>query len=104
VINSITDRVVADSDLSTLLALVGIAGLCGALAGAGELTLVAPINSAFDKLDTATVAKDTMTDILLYHVFPDIIVSSELPNGLTSGTLQGGTVEVSVGGSGFFNK
>ncbi len=107
--NSITDRVVADSDLSTLLALVGIAGLGGALAGPGELTLVAPINSAFAKLPAATVTfltspqgKDTLTSILLYHVFPDIIVSSELSNGLTTGTREGGIVTVSVTDAGIF--
>jgi uncharacterized surface protein with fasciclin (FAS1) repeats len=107
--NSITDRVVADSDLSTLLALVGIAGLGGALAGPGELTLVAPVNSAFAKLPEATVAfltgpmgKATLTSILLYHVFPDIIVSAELSNGLTPSTLEGGTVTVSVNNAGFF--
>jgi uncharacterized surface protein with fasciclin (FAS1) repeats len=107
--NSITDRVIADSDLSTLLALVGIAGLGGALAGPGELTLVAPTNSAFAKLPAATVAfltgsmgKATLTSILLYHVFPDIIVSAELSNGLTTSTLEGGTVTVSVNNAGFF--
>jgi uncharacterized surface protein with fasciclin (FAS1) repeats len=107
--NSITDRVVADSDLSTLLALVGIAGLGGALASPGELTLVAPINSAFAKLPAATVrfltspqGKATLTKILLYHVFPDIIVSSELSNGLTTKTLEGGTVTVSVNNRGIF--
>jgi uncharacterized surface protein with fasciclin (FAS1) repeats len=107
--NSITDRVVADNDLSTLLALVGIAGLGAALAGPGELTLVAPTNSAFAKLPASTVnfltspgGKDTLTSILLYHVFPSIIVSSELSNGLTTPTLQGGTVTVSVNNAGIF--
>jgi hypothetical protein len=38
--NSIADRVVADSDLSTLLAHVSIAELGGALPGPGEVTLV----------------------------------------------------------------
>jgi uncharacterized surface protein with fasciclin (FAS1) repeats len=107
--NSITDRVVADSDLSTLLALVGIAELGGALAGPGMLTLVAPTNSAFRKLPQSTVSfltssagKATLTSILLYHVFPDIIVSSELSNGLTTSTLQGGIVTVSVNNRGIF--
>jgi transforming growth factor-beta-induced protein len=107
--NSITDRVVADSDLSTLLALVGLAELGDALAGPGQLTLVAPTNSAFRKLPKATVSfltsrkgKATLTSILLYHVFPDIIVSSELSNGLTTSTLEGGIVTVSVNTSGIF--
>jgi uncharacterized surface protein with fasciclin (FAS1) repeats len=110
--NSITDRVVADSDLSTLLALVGIAGLGGALAGPGELTLVAPINSAFGKLPAETVdflvspeGKDTLTEILLYHVFPSIIVSGDLSDGIMTATLlEGASVTVSVNDDGaFFN-
>jgi transforming growth factor-beta-induced protein len=99
--NSITGRVVGDSDLSTLLALVVLAGLDGALDGPGELTLVAPTNSAFAKLPADVVAfvtsgagKATLTDILLYHVFPGIFVSSELSDGITVDTLQGGTVKV----------
>jgi transforming growth factor-beta-induced protein len=110
--NSIAGRVVGDSDLSTLLSLVVLAGLDGAVAAPGELTLVAPTNSAFAKLPTATVnfltsgaGKATLTDILLYHVFPGIFVSSELSNGITVDTLQGGTVKVSVGIAGvFFNE
>jgi uncharacterized surface protein with fasciclin (FAS1) repeats len=111
VTSSITGRVVEAGDLSTLLALVGVAGLGGALDGPGELTLVAPTNQAFSKLSAATVdflvsdaGKDTLTGILLYHVFKGIFVSSELSDGITVDTLQGGTVEVSVnGGNVFFN-
>jgi uncharacterized surface protein with fasciclin (FAS1) repeats len=95
--NSITNRVVADSDLSTLLDVVMIAGLDGVLAGAGQLTLVAPINSAFAALGEelltfliSTAGLATLTDILLYHVFPDILVSSELSNGLIIPTLLAG--------------
>jgi transforming growth factor-beta-induced protein len=107
--NSITDRVVADSDLSTLLSLVVLAELAATLAGPGELTLVAPINSAFAKLPASTVnfltspaGKDTLTSILLYHGFPSIIVAAELSNGLTTTTLEGGTVTVSVNDAGIF--
>jgi uncharacterized surface protein with fasciclin (FAS1) repeats len=54
--NSISDRVVADSGLSTLLALFSLAALGGALAGPGELTLVAPNESShrYDTQDKAT--------------------------------------------------
>jgi uncharacterized surface protein with fasciclin (FAS1) repeats len=109
--NSITDRVVADSDLSTLLSLVILAELEDDLANALELTLVAPTNSAFGKLPISTVTFLTsgtvkgmaaLTSILLYHVFPDIIVSSELSNGLTTITLEGGIVKVFVNNTGIF--
>jgi uncharacterized surface protein with fasciclin (FAS1) repeats len=74
VTSSITDRVVGASDLSTLKSLVVLAELGDALAGAGELTLVAPTNDAFAKLSAATVVlltseegKDTLINILLYQ-------------------------------------
>jgi transforming growth factor-beta-induced protein len=113
--SSITSRVIADHDLSTLLSLVTLAGLGAALGAPGKLTLVAPTNSAFQKLEIATVeflsspkGKNTLTSILLYHVFPDIIVSSELTgtNGIPpirgTKTLQGGVVTFSVKNSDIF--
>jgi transforming growth factor-beta-induced protein len=111
VTNSIAGRVVEAGDLSTLLALVVLAGLDGAVAAPGELTLVAPTNQAFSKLSQATVqflisdeGLDTLVAILLYHVFPGIFVSSELSDGLTIDTLQGGTVEISIRNNAvFFN-
>jgi uncharacterized surface protein with fasciclin (FAS1) repeats len=59
--NSITNRVTADNDLSTLLALVVLARLGERLASARELIFVAPINSAFDKLpeDSLTLLTST---------------------------------------------
>jgi transforming growth factor-beta-induced protein len=109
VTNSIAGRVVGAGDLSTLLALVVLAELDGAVAAAGELTLVAPTNDAFAKLPADVVefliskkGKNTLVEILLYHVFPGIFVSSELSDGINVNTLQGGTVEVSVGIEGIF--
>jgi uncharacterized surface protein with fasciclin (FAS1) repeats len=43
-----------------------------------------------------------LTKILLYHVFPQILVSSELSNGLTTSTLEGGIVTVRVNNAGIF--
>jgi uncharacterized surface protein with fasciclin (FAS1) repeats len=113
VTNSITDRVRADGDLSVLFIVLNRANLGGALAGAGALTLVAPTNSAFAALPTATLKFLTttadglvaLTQILRYHVFPDILVSSELSNGLTTTTLvPGKNVTVFVNnGKIFFN-
>jgi uncharacterized surface protein with fasciclin (FAS1) repeats len=65
--------------------LVVLAGLDGAVAAPGELTLIAPTNAAFAKIQASTVAslvseagRETLTAILLYHVFPGIFISSEL--------------------------
>jgi transforming growth factor-beta-induced protein len=99
----IADRVTGASDLSTLLSLLVLASLDGDVAAPGELTLVAPTNDAFAKLSNDTVSflasndgLDTLTAILLYHVFPGIFVSSELADGSTVDTLQGGFVTIST--------
>jgi uncharacterized surface protein with fasciclin (FAS1) repeats len=101
--NSLVDRVVAASDLSALLSLVLLAGIEGALAGPGALTLVAPTNSAFAKLPedvvdllTSPAGKSTLVQILTYHVFSGIFTSDRLSDGLFIPTLEGGKVTVSL--------
>jgi uncharacterized surface protein with fasciclin (FAS1) repeats len=103
VTNSIAGRVVAASDLSTLLSLVVLAGIDGALAGPGALTVVAPTNSAFAKLPqdvldllTSPAGKSTLVQILTYHVFSGIFTSDRLSDGLLIPTLEGGKVTVSL--------
>jgi uncharacterized surface protein with fasciclin (FAS1) repeats len=100
----IRDRVVEDSDLSTLFALLVSAGLTGTLSNPAEITLVAPTNAAFAKLHsdvvdylTSEAGRSRLVSILLYHVFPGIIVSSELVNRAKIETFQGGFVTTSVG-------
>ncbi|CAB9504515.1 beta-induced protein ig-h3 [Seminavis robusta] len=64
-----------DAGLSTLVNLVGIAGLVDLLKGDGPFTVMAPTNQAFEALPAATVdlLKANMTalvNVLSYHVLP----------------------------------
>jgi hypothetical protein len=66
--------------------------------------LVAPTNAAFAKLSsdaadflTSDAGKDTLVSVLLYHVFPGVIVSTELTDGSKIRTVQGEFVNVRVG-------
>ena len=99
--NSLADRVIADTDLSTLLSLLVLASID--LSGPSALSVVGPTNAAFDLLDPADVTFLTspagladLTRILTYHVFFGILTSSILVDGFVS-TLEGGVVEVSTG-------
>ena len=72
---NIVENAVNSADHTTLVAAVKAAGLVDTLASAGPFTVFAPVNSAFDKLPTGTVAtllqpenKATLTKILTYHV------------------------------------
>ena len=70
---------------TTLVAAVKAAGLVDTLNSPGPFTVFAPTNDAFNKLPAGTVDtlvkpenKDTLTNILTYHVVPGRISSKEL--------------------------
>ena len=79
--------------LSTLVTAVDAAGLVDTLNTGGPFTVFAPINTAFDKIDPATlesVLADTeaLTGILTYHVVPEQLGSADLAGG-TFATVNG---------------
>merc|ERR1711966_358950 len=95
--------VVSDSAVhKTLLAAVDAAGLVDALntsAAAGSYTLFAPTDAAFAALPAGTVDclllpsnKDTLTDVLLYHVLNEAaaIEAADLPSTATNFTTLSG--------------
>ena len=78
--------------LSTLGTAVKAADLVETLSSAGPLTVFAPNNAAFAKIDpdalTAILAdKKQLTDILMLHVLAAKVMSSQLTNGLVLGDL-----------------
>jgi len=85
--------------LSTLVAAVGAADLVDTLNGEGPFTVFAPINSAFDKIDPATLESvladvDALTGILTYHVIPEQLSSADLTAGGTFTTVNGADVTI----------
>ena len=105
--SSITDLVVATPTLSTLLAAVQAAGLGDVLITGRPFTVFAPTDEAFAALPEGTLESlllpenlDTLTNILLYHVFPGSIYSGQLKDG-PIGMLNGGTVTVNTGAPAF---
>ncbi|CAB9523968.1 beta-induced protein ig-h3 [Seminavis robusta] len=100
--SSIVDLAVATPELSTLVELVTLAELADVLATDGPFTVFAPTNDAFAALDDATVTALTddpsgaLTNVLLYHVVPGIILAEDLVDGATVTTLQGSDITVSL--------
>lgn len=88
--------------LSTLVTAVQKAGLADTLNSADGITVFAPTNDAFAKIDKKTLDKvladkKTLTDILTYHV----VTGRKTPVDLKSGsftTLQGGKVTTTGSG------
>jgi uncharacterized surface protein with fasciclin (FAS1) repeats len=90
-------------EFSILVAAVGIAELGETLATGGPFTVFAPTNDAFlaffeaNGIDPANLTKADVTPILLHHVVPGRVYSSDLVNGLVA-TLNG-NVTVNVNNS-----
>jgi len=71
-------EVATNNGLTTLVSLVGAAGLADAIANTQNLTIFAPSNAAFDKLPEETLAAlaadpELLASVLTYHVVPDVI-------------------------------
>lgn len=91
-------------NLSLLVAAVTRAGapVANALSAAGPLTVLAPTNAAFQAAGFADAAAinaapvQTLTNILTYHVIPARAFSTNLTNGASLTTAQGGQLRANV--------
>ncbi|GAB2594379.1 fasciclin domain-containing protein [Pseudactinotalea suaedae] len=89
-------------ELSTLVELVGLAGLGDTLNNTDDITVFAPANAAFAALPAETVEavqadpEGLLTTVLTYHVVPGRIAPEDLAGTVT--TLQG--AELTIEGSG----
>ncbi|MEU9831352.1 fasciclin domain-containing protein [Streptosporangium sp. NPDC048047] len=88
--------------LSTLVTAVKKAGLVDTLNSAEDITVFAPTDDAFAKIDKATLDKvladkKMLTDILTYHVVQGRKTPADLADG-SFATLQGGKVTTSGSG------
>ncbi|MHA4842891.1 fasciclin domain-containing protein [Flavitalea antarctica] len=78
--------------------------ISGALKAAGPLTVFAPVNQAFIDAGFPTIASiqaadaNTLKNILLYHVVPARVFSSDLTEGAKPATAGGATVTITLGG------
>ena len=102
----IVDTAIADGRFTTLVAAVQAAELVETLKGEGPFTVFAPTDDAFAALPEGTLEslllpenKQTLTDILLYHVVAGKVMAADV-TGLSSATTVLGedvTVKVDMG-------
>jgi transforming growth factor-beta-induced protein len=97
---TIVEIAAGNPDFSTLVAAAQAAGLVETLSGPGPFTVFAPNNAAFEKLPAGTVEtllQDTnrLRQILLYHVVPGRVRSTDLSAGKAI-TAQGAAVTVDL--------
>ena len=105
---NIVQNAVNSKDHTTLVAAVKAAGLVQTLEGPGPFTVFAPTNDAFAKLPDGTVAtllkpenKQTLTNVLTYHVVPGRLTTNDLRQRIVAGggkaelkTVQGGPLTI----------
>lgn len=78
--------------------------ITGALKAPGPLTVLAPVNQAFIDAGFPTIASiqaadpNTLKNILLYHVIPSRVFSSDLTEGAKPATAGGGTITITLAG------
>jgi uncharacterized surface protein with fasciclin (FAS1) repeats len=98
----IVDTAVAAGSFTTLAAALDAAGLVETLKGEGPFTVFAPTDEAFAALPAGTVdallADPTgdLTQILLYHVVPGKVMSTDLSDGMTATTVQGSDITITI--------
>jgi len=93
---------VGSKDHTTLVAAVQAADLVNALSNAGPFTVFAPTNEAFALLPSGTVEgllkpekKETLIDILQYHVSVGVFKTENMNDGQTIGQVNGGNITIS---------
>jgi uncharacterized surface protein with fasciclin (FAS1) repeats len=91
-----------DTNFTLLVAAVAKAGLVPAISGPGKFTVFAPTNAAFRAAGFPTVesinaaSTDLITTVVKYHVLTTNVFASDLTNGLTAASLQGGNLTVNL--------
>lgn len=81
--------------LTTLVGAVTAAELGDTLNSGGPFTVLAPVNSAFDKFDPATLEAaladpaGLLSTVLTYHVIPEQLSSAQLAEGGAFASVQG---------------
>ena len=84
-------------EFNTLVSAVVQADQVSTLRSEGPFTVFAPTDAAFEKLgvDLASLSKEDLTNILLYHVVPASVFSSDLSEGSVQ-TANGTSIDISL--------
>ena len=99
---NIVEIAIANTNFSTLVTAVVAAGLADTLANDGPFTVFAPTDAAFAALppgvlDDLLADPDYLRQVLLYHVVPGRVLSTDLVDGKVA-TAQGAAALIDVAG------
>jgi len=101
--NDVVDIALGNEDFSMLVSLLSKADLVEALQGEGPYTVFAPTNQAFeDLLDALDISASELMEqpdlakVLLYHVVPAKVMSTDLVDGMMAPTLNGNELQIDL--------
>ena len=101
----IVETAEANGNFTTLLAAAEAAGLVETLKGEGPFTVFAPTDEAFAALPDGTVDdllkpenSEQLTSIVMYHVVPGKVMSTDLSDGMEATTAGDQSLMVSMDG------
>lgn len=104
---SIYDILAANSNYSSLVKALDETGLDTTLDGAGEFTLFAPTNAAFNALrsrfnltEAQLLSLRELPDTLRYHVLSGMTMAEAITDGMQAPTVQGKDVNFEIDGTG----
>jgi len=93
-----------DSDFKDLFGLLVLGRLFGVLETGGPFTLFAPVDSAFDAIQSTLTSlvsdRDALAKVLKHHVVADDWWSVGLTDGMVLTTLDGGNLTVAIDSTG----
>ncbi|XP_034557081.1 periostin, osteoblast specific factor b [Notolabrus celidotus] len=101
--SSIQDVLEVDDDLTTLSDLAQTAGLLEKLGEAGQYTLFAPTNEAFDSLGSDVLEriqsdKEALKALLNFHLLNSVQCSEAIMTGTSYETMEGNNIEIGCDG------
>ncbi|XP_029923126.1 periostin, osteoblast specific factor b isoform X2 [Myripristis murdjan] len=101
--NTIQDVIEVDDDLSTLSDVALASGLLDKLGQAGQYTLFAPTNEAFDRLgrdvlNRIKTNKEALQALLNFHLLNSVQCSEAIMSGTSYETLEGKNIEIGCDG------
>lgn len=104
---TVYDILASNNNYSALVKALDTTGVGDALDGAGDFTLFAPTNAAFNALrsrfnlsEAQLLALPELPGTLRYHVLGGEIMAESITDGLQSATLQGKNVTFDIDGTG----
>jgi uncharacterized surface protein with fasciclin (FAS1) repeats len=98
---TVAEIAAGDERFSTLVTALQAADLVDTLNGSGPFTVFAPTNDAFDALPEGALEgllanKETLTEVLLYHVAPGRFMASDVVGMSSAETAAGSSLRIMV--------